>query len=328
MVGAGAHLAGLVEVEGVVVLAAPAVGHGKAGAEGHPLHRRDGEGQPGDAVFHPVQHGVPQAGGQADDGALHQAAQGVQILLGLGDGPLHPCPGVRVQDGKVPPSRGQEGLPVQVHGVIALVGDAPHGGDVGPHIDPLPGQDLLADTPGDAQGGGEPAGEVAASRHVLKAPVLHLGGVVGVARAGDVPEVVIVPRPGVGVADEGGQGGAAGAALRQAGEDLRPVPLLPGGGPGAPARGPAVEEGLEFLQVDGLPGGQAVHRHPDARGVGLAEKGNGQLTVINTAHGIVLIIMKDPGPSVKGHLPLPPPCPGRPGPAKRRGRICPPPGRR
>ena len=35
--------------------------------------------------------------------------------------------------------------------------------------------------------------------------------------------------------------------------------------------GPALEKSLELLQVHRLPGGQAVHRHPDGRSVGLAE---------------------------------------------------------
>ena len=270
MVGAGFHLAA-VHVKSVVVLAAPQGGGGKARAEVHPFHRGDGKDQPGDAVLHAVQHRVPQAGGQAQDGALDDAPQGVQLSLGHLDGPLHGQARLVVQNGEGFAPRGQQILLGQVHRVIGPVGDGPHGGDVGPHIDPLPGQDLLADPPGDTQGGGEPAGEVAAPRHVLKAPVLHLGGVVGVAGAGHVPQVFVVLGPGVGVADDRGQGGAAGASFVQARQEFRPVGLLPGGGPGPGPRSPAVEEGLQLLQVHFFPGGQAVHRHPDGRGVGLAE---------------------------------------------------------
>ena len=159
---------------------------------------------------------------------------------------------------------------------------------MGSHKDPPAGQKLLADSPGDAQGGGEPAGEVSAPGHILKAAVLHLGGVVGVAGTGDVLQVLIVPGPGVGVPDNGGQGRPASLALDQAGKNLRLVPLLPGGGPGAGAGGTPGQKGLELLQVHRLPGGDAVHRDPDGRGVGLAKDGNGQLTVIDTAHSCVL----------------------------------------
>ena len=46
---------------------------------------------------------------------------------------------------------------------------------MGRHGDPPPGQQLGADPAGDAQGGGEPPGEVAAAPHILKAAVLGYG---------------------------------------------------------------------------------------------------------------------------------------------------------
>ena len=101
-----------------------------------------------------------------------------------------------------------------------------------------------------------------------------MGGKVGVGRAGLVPQLVVVLRAGVGVLDDGGQGCAAGHPIHQPAQDPGDVPLLPGGGGGVPAGCPAAEKGLELLQVHGLPGGKAVHRHPDGRRVGLAEDGN------------------------------------------------------
>ena len=162
-------------------------------------------------------------------------------------------------------------------------------------------QDLQADAPGDAQGGGEPAGEVAAPGHILEAPVLHLGGVVGVGGAGLVPQLAVVLGAGIGVADDGGQGGPAGASLRQPAQDLRHVPLLPGGGGAVPARGPAPQEGLELVQVHRLPGGQAVHRHPDGRGVGLAEHRDVDVFTPVRGHGPPLLTVQS-DPKIPGRI--------------------------
>ena len=145
---------------------------------------------------------------------------------------------------------------------------------MGRYGDPLTGQQLGADPTGDAQGGGEPPGEVAAAPHILKAAVLDVGGEVGMRRAGLVPQLLIVSGAGVGVLNDGGQGRAAGHSIHQPAQDPGHIPLLPGGGGGVPAGGPAAEKGLELLQVHGLPGGQAVHRHPDGLRVGLTEDGD------------------------------------------------------
>ena len=91
MVGAGSDPVS-VHVEGVVVLAAPEVRHGKASAELHSLNCGNGKGQAGNPVLHTVQHGVPQAGGQAHHRALNDPAHGVQLGLGFGNGRLHPLP--------------------------------------------------------------------------------------------------------------------------------------------------------------------------------------------------------------------------------------------
>ena len=142
---------------------------------------------------------------------------------------------------------------------------------MGSDVDAPASQDLDCNAPGDTQGGGEPAGEVAASPHVLAAAVLHLGGEVGVGGPGLVPQFVVVFGAGVGILDDGGQRSPAGDAVHQSAQNLGHIPLFPGGGGGIPAGGPALEEALERLQVHRLPGGQAVHRHPDGRGMGLAE---------------------------------------------------------
>ena len=114
-------------------------------------------------------------------------------------------------------------------------------------------------------------------RHILKAAVPHLGGVVGVAGAGHIAEGGIVTGPGIGILNDGGQWRTAGNAVHQAAQKPGLVRLLPGGSGGIPARGPALEKAVQLLQVHPLPGGQAVHRHADGRGVGLAENGHMQI---------------------------------------------------
>lgn len=115
---------------------------------------------------------------------------------------------------------------------------------------------------------------MAAATHVLKATVLDVGGEVSVRRAGFVPQLVVVPGAGVGILDDCGQGCAAGHPFHQAAQDPGNVPFLSRGGGGVPAGSPAAEKRLELLQVHGLPGGKAVHCHPDGLRVGLAEDGD------------------------------------------------------
>ena len=103
---------------------------------------------------------------------------------------------------------------------------------------------------------------------------LHPGGVVGVAGAGLVGKLRIVPGALAAVADNGAQGGAAGFSALQAREKLGYVPLAPGGGQEVPSRPAPVKEGLQLLRVDLLPGGQAVHHHADGSPMGLAKDGH------------------------------------------------------
>ena len=101
-------------------------------------------------------------------------------------------PGLLLQHregGPLYPLQHLQGLPQGLERPVLHVGD---GADVGSDVDAPASQDLDCNTPGDTQGGGEPAGEVAASPHVLAAAVLHLGGEVGVGGPGLVPELVVV----------------------------------------------------------------------------------------------------------------------------------------
>ena len=86
---------------------------------------------------------------------------------------------------------------------------------MGPDMDAPASQDLDCNAPGNAQRGGEPAGEVAAPPHVLVAAVLHLSGEIGVGGPGLVPQFVVVFGAGVGILDDGGQRSSAGDSIHQ-----------------------------------------------------------------------------------------------------------------
>ena len=103
------------------------------------------------------------------------------------------------------------------------------------------------------------------------AAVTDLGRIVGMAGTGAVPEIVIVPGTGVGIADDGGDGGTAGHIAHQTGEELRAVRFFPGGGGGAAARRTPVQKGLQFVKIDGKACRDSLHGHTDGRGMGLSK---------------------------------------------------------
>ena len=191
MVGFGADGPAL-RHEGVVVLRAPHAGSPKAGAELHPLHGGDGEQGGGELALQPLEHGVSQPHRHPLGDAFHHTAHRVPGLSGLEDGGAHVLPGPLLQyreGGPLYPVQHIRVLAQRIKGAVLHGGD---GADVGSDVDAPASQDLDCNTPGDTQGGGEPAGEVAAPPHVLVTAVLHLGGEVGVGGPGLVPELVVV----------------------------------------------------------------------------------------------------------------------------------------
>ena len=60
---------------------------------------------------------------------------------------------------------------------------------------------------------------------ILKSAVFDLSGVVGMAGPGTVFEVFVVPGAGVVVADDGGDGSAAGEAVQNTGIPSRVMPM-------------------------------------------------------------------------------------------------------
>ena len=104
----------------------------------------------------------------------------------------HLFPRLGVQGGERGGLQLFKGLPALPHGVKGPVLHLGYRLNVGGDLNAPAGQDLKGDAPGDAQGGGQPPGEVPSPRHILKAAIPHLGGVVGVAGAGHIVEGGIV----------------------------------------------------------------------------------------------------------------------------------------
>ena len=80
------------------------------------------------------------------------------------------------------------------------------------------------------KGGRHPAGEVPAAARILKAVVLGVGGVVCMAGAQKVCGLGVIAAAGVGIFDHQGNGGAGGAAVHHAGQQLHGICLHPGSG--------------------------------------------------------------------------------------------------
>ena len=93
------------------------------------------------------------------------------------------------------------------------------------NLDPA-AQDLAGDgAGGDANGGLAGAGAAAAA--VVADAVLLEIGVIGVAGAEQILDVVVILRPGVLVGDQQGDGCAGGPVFENAGQDLHPVGFAP-----------------------------------------------------------------------------------------------------
>ena len=132
---------------------------------------------------------------------------------------------------------------------------------------------LQAQTAGDAQGGCQPAGEMAAASRILEAAVFNLGGVIRMTWPGTVGQIGVVSGTGIGIVNDGGNGGAAGKAIQDSRQKFRTVFFLPGGGPIVPAGSTAIQKGLQNIEIYGKSRRDAVQGHADGRPMGLAENG-------------------------------------------------------
>ena len=206
------------EMEGVGLNAAPQPCSFKADAEFNALDGGDPEYNGGNAALHTVKQRAAQTCGQTQHGTFHHAAYGVTLRLGGGNSRLHgrPCGVVCRREGLARRGDGQGG------GIL----HRSDGGDAADNGNAPLFQQLKADAPGNAQGGCQPPGKSAAAGVILMSAVFHLSGVVGVAGAGDHRKIGVVPGAGVGVADDGGKGRAAGDIFHQPGETFRRVGLI------------------------------------------------------------------------------------------------------
>ena len=116
-VGLGADFPGLVDAEGVVVLAAPHPCGVKPSPKLDAPHCRDAKHHPADLIFHSVEDGGAQASGQAGDTALHHTADGIPFPTDLFDEGGHPAGGLLGQGGDLPLRSGLERLAVGPHRV-------------------------------------------------------------------------------------------------------------------------------------------------------------------------------------------------------------------
>ena len=141
----------------------------------------------GDLAFHAVKVRLTDAGGQAEDGGLQQAAHTVAVSTGGTDGGLHRLFHGGVQHRKALRLGGQ-GFHLGGQGCSVIqrktgVGDACTGGDMGGDVDTGPAQRTQHDGTAGHEGSGDPAGKVPAAPRILKTVVLGIGGVVGVTGA-------------------------------------------------------------------------------------------------------------------------------------------------
>ena len=149
--------------------------------------------------------------------------------LGLQDGPGHGlAPGV-IHHGK--------SFFVGGGGQIPLIVHLPDGEDPGENGGAPAAEDLQAKTSGHAQRGREPPGKGPAAG--LYAAILHIGGIVGVARPGDGSQGLIIIRFNIGIFDNRRDVLPGGYTVLYAGEKPGNIRLPAGCDEGAAARGAA-----------------------------------------------------------------------------------------
>ena len=151
------------------------------------------------------------------------------MVLGLQYGPGHGLALGVIHHGKSFFAGGGGQIPLIVH-----LSDGENPGEDG---DAPAAEDLQAKTPGHAQRGREPPGKGSAAG--LYAAILHIGGIVGVARPGDGSQGWIIIRFNIGIFNNRRDVLPGGYTALYAGEKAGYIRLPAGCGEGAAARGAA-----------------------------------------------------------------------------------------
>ena len=138
MIGYSADFA-LRDGESVVVFASPERRCGETIAEFHALDGGDAVDNLGNPAFHAAEHGFADAGGQAGDGAFHDAAYAVARHPRRVNGGPHLCPGFRIEHRPL----ASDGVDFRIEGIEGGIPDTGDGGNMGGYGDaplrqPLP----------------------------------------------------------------------------------------------------------------------------------------------------------------------------------------------
>ena len=162
----------------------------------------------------------------------------------------------------------------------AKLGDVRHDADAQGALERLQG-----DASRNAQGSGEAPGEVAAARDVVVVAVAKICRVVGVPRARDAAQTLIVLASRVRVLDDGRERRSAGVAVHEAGEDSGAVGLATSGCGVRAAGGAALEKGLQLVEVNLDARRQPLDDAADGLGVRLAKDGEANGVSDTRCHG-------------------------------------------
>ena len=114
--------------------------------------------------------------------------------------------------------------------------------------------------------------------------VLPEGGKIGVGRARQIAQRIVVGRVRVGVADDGAHRRAAGHAVHNAADDFGKIGFFSCRGKRGIARCAAGEHGADEVKIERHAGGDAVDDNADAIGMGLAENGQSERISVATGH--------------------------------------------
>ena len=215
-----------------------------------------------------AESGVAEADGATFDDAGDDAADGVAFAFDLRDELVHALSGVGVGATHIV---GVDGREVEF-GVWPVERDVADRGSVGRDGDALSGESLFCD------GAGYDACNCFASRRAAAAAVvayavLHRVGEVGMGRAEEVSDIVVVGRVLVGIFDDETDGLPGGATFENSGEKFDFIFFVASGNDSRLSGATAIEFELDFIDVDRQVCGNAVDDATDGSSVGFAERG-------------------------------------------------------